>query len=115
MVALGHPNIHLCLSLLVPWAISAPRKFATIVGEALRFVGPDRIIWGTDSAGMGAQVRWGVEGFREFQIPEDMRQGYGYPEITDEIRRKIFGGNLARLLGIDATRRRVPAASRADR
>jgi uncharacterized protein len=115
VVAMGHPNIYLCLTLLVPWALSAPRKFATILGEALRFVGPDRILWGTDSAGIAAQVRWAVEGMREFQFPEDMRQGYGYPEITDEIRRKIFGGNLARLLGIDATRRRVPAATRADR
>ena len=47
---------------------------------------------------------------REFLFPEDTRQGYGYPELTDEIRGKIFGGNLARLLGVDATRRRVPAA-----
>jgi predicted TIM-barrel fold metal-dependent hydrolase len=111
LVAMGHPNIHLCLSLLVPWALTAPRKFATILGEALRFVGPDRIIWGTDSAGISAQLRLSVEGLREFQFPEDMRQGYGYPEITDEMRRKMFGGNLARLLGIDASRRRVPAAA----
>jgi hypothetical protein len=60
---------------------------------------------------MSAQLRWAVEGLREFQFPEDMRQGYGYPEMTDEIRRKIFGGNLARLLGLDPNRRRVPAAA----
>jgi len=108
MVALGHPNVYLCLSLLVPWALSAPRKFAKIIGEALRFVGPDRIIWGTDSAGFAIQIRAAVYGFREFQIPEDMRKDYGYPEITDDDRRKIFGLNLARLLGIEP-KRRVPA------
>jgi len=37
-----------------------------------------------------------------------MRQEYGYPEITDEDRRKIFGVNLARLLGVDISKRRVP-------
>lgn len=105
MVAMGHPNVHLCLSLLVPWAISAPRKFARIIGEALRFVGPDRIIWGTDSAGFGAQIAGAVIGLRDFQIPDDMQSAYGYPAITDEDRRKIFGGNLARLLGIDTKRR----------
>ncbi|RJP79432.1 MAG: amidohydrolase [Desulfobacteraceae bacterium] len=106
MVAMGHPNVHVCLSLLVPWAICAPRKFATIIGEALRWVGPDKIIWGTDYAGFAFQMAQAVRGMRTFQIPEDMQKGYGYPAITDDDRRKIFGGNLARLLGID-TRRRV--------
>jgi predicted TIM-barrel fold metal-dependent hydrolase len=105
MVALGHPNVYPCLSLLVPWALSAPRKFARIIGEALRFVGPERIIWGTDYAGFGAQIAAAVRGLRDFQIPEDMQRDYGYPAITDEDRRKIFGENLARLIGIEPTRR----------
>jgi hypothetical protein len=107
MVAMGHANLYLCLSLLVPWAITAPRKFAKIIGEALRWVGPDKIIWGTDYAGFGAQVKTAVEGLRNFQIPEDIQLGHGYPPITDEDRRKIFGGNLGNLLGIDTSRRRV--------
>ncbi len=107
MVAMGHPNVYLCLSLLIPWALNAPRKFAKILGEALRFVGPDRIIWGTDTPGFGFQVKFSVVGFRDFQFSEDMKKDYGYPEITDEDRRKIFGGNLARLLGIDPTVRRI--------
>lgn len=41
----------------------------------------------------------------DVQIPEDLRDGYGYPEITDDDRRMIFGGNLARLIGIEPTRR----------
>lgn len=107
MVALGHPNVYVCLSLLCPWALSAPRRFAKILGEALRFVGPDKIIWGTDYAGFSAQIAGAVQGFREFQMPEEMRKDYGYPEITDEDRGKIFGGNLARLLGIEP-KRRIP-------
>jgi hypothetical protein len=46
-----------------------------------------------------------VKGFREFQIPEDMREAYGYPAISDDDRRKIFGENPARLLGIEPKRR----------
>jgi predicted TIM-barrel fold metal-dependent hydrolase len=107
MVAMGHPNLYVCLSLLVPWAITAPRKFAKIIGEALRWLGPDKIIWGTDYAGYAAQIKGAVEGLREFQIPEDVQLSYGYPPITDEDRGKIFGGNLGRLLGIDTTKRRV--------
>jgi len=105
MVAMGHPNVFLCLSLLVPWALSAPRKFARILGESLRWVGPERIIWGTDYAGFGVQIGAAVRGLRDFQIPEDMRADYGYPEITSEDRRLIFGENLARLIGIEPRRR----------
>lgn len=108
MVASAHPNVNVSLTLLVPWAINAPRKFAKILGEALRFAGPDKINWGTDYVGIGMQYRFAVMGLRDFQIPEDMRRDYGYPEITDDIRRKLFGGNLGRLLGIDTNKRRVP-------
>ena len=107
MVAMGHPNIYPCLSLLIPWAIGAPRKFAKILGEAMRFVGSDRIIWGTDYAGFGIQVKAAIQGLREFQFPEDMQEGYGYPALTDEDRAKIFGLNLASLLGVDTSQRRV--------
>lgn len=107
MVAMGHPNVYLCLSLLVPWAITAPFKFARIVGEAMRFVGPDRIIWGTDSAGYGAQIGAAVLGLRDLQIPEELQWQYGYLPLTDEDKRKIFGSNLAGLMGIDSSVRRV--------
>ena len=107
MIAMGHPNVYPCLSLLFPWSLSSPRKFAKIIGEALKFAGPDKIIWGTDFAGFGVQVRTAVIGMREFQIPEDMQRDYGYPAITDEDRQKIFGGNLGKLLGIDTSKRRI--------
>lgn len=107
MVALGHPNVYICMSLLVPWAVTAPRKFAKLLGEAIRFVGPDRITWGTDYAGFGAQIKGAVQGMLKFQIPEDLQEQYGYQPITDEDRAKMFGGNLGRLLGIDTTKRRI--------
>lgn len=106
MVAMGHPNVYLCLSLLVPWALTAPYKFAHIFGEAMRFVGSDRIIWGTDSAGYGAQIGAASIGLTDFQIPEELQWKYGYLPLTDEDKRKIFGGNLGALLGIDTTKRR---------
>lgn len=107
MVAMGHPNVYLCLSLLVPWAITAPYKFGKILGEAMRFAGPERIIWGTDSAGYAAQIGAAVVGLRDFQIPEELQWQYGYLPLTDEDKRKMFGENLAGLLGIDPNVRRI--------
>jgi predicted TIM-barrel fold metal-dependent hydrolase len=106
MVAMGHPNVYLCLSLLVPWALSAPYKFAHILGEAIRFVGTDRIVWGTDSAGYGAQIGAASLGLASFQMPEELQYKYGYLPLSDEDKQKIFGGNLGNLLGIDTTKRR---------
>jgi hypothetical protein len=87
--------------------MTAPRKFGKIIGEALRWAGPDKITWGSDYAGFSAQIRGAAIGFRNFQIPEDLQDGYGYLPITDEERAKMFGGNLGRLLGIDTSKRRV--------
>ena len=87
--------------------MTAPSKFGKILGEALRWAGPDKITWGTDYAGFAAQIRGAAMGFRNFQIPEDLQMQYGYPPITDEDKRKIFGGNLGRLLGIDTIEKDV--------
>jgi len=107
MIAMQHPNVYICLSLLVPWALTSPWKFGKILGEALKWVGPDKITWGVDYAGYAVQIGGAVMGLRDFQIPEDLQAQYGYPPITDEEKAKIFGGNLGRLLGIDTTKRRI--------
>ncbi|MFB0562187.1 MAG: amidohydrolase family protein [Candidatus Lokiarchaeia archaeon] len=105
LCAAAHPNIYIGLNLLIPWAIVSPRRFAEILGEAYRYVGPDRIVWGTDCAGFEVQIWAAVEGFRDFQIPEDMQEEYGYPNLTEEDKAKIFGLNMARVLNIKPERR----------
>ena len=35
-----------------------------------------------------------------FQLPDDLKAEYGV-DLTDEIKQKIIGGNIARLYGID--------------
>src|SRR5260370_40467780 len=41
-----------------------------------------------------------------FQIPEELRKKYGYPELTDDAKRKILGLNSAKLNGIKEVRAR---------
>jgi hypothetical protein len=36
-----------------------------------------------------------------FEMPDDLVHGYGYPQVTDEIKRMILGGNMARIHGLD--------------
>ena len=37
------------------------------------------------------------------EIPQDLCEGYGYPQLTDQAKRKILGENLLRLHGMDVT------------
>ena len=57
-------------------------------------------MWGTDSLLWG-NPQWQIDAFRKFQIPDQLVEGHGYPKITPEIRRKVFGENAARIWNID--------------
>ena len=107
MVALSHPNVFISLSLIMPWYRAAPRRLAELIGEAIQFAGPDRVVWGTDFYGPGGLFREAVIGLRTFEMPEDLQKGYGFAPLTDEVKRKIFGLNLAKILGIDPSKRRA--------
>jgi predicted TIM-barrel fold metal-dependent hydrolase len=89
------------------WAnvMTEPEQAAHVIGKLLLALGPDRILWGTDCVYNGIPQSQ-ITAFRMFQIPEPMREMYGYPELTTEIKAKIFGLNAARIYGVD------PAAMR---
>jgi uncharacterized protein len=88
------------------WAssiVTFPTVAAHIMGQLLKFMGPDRILFGSDSVWYGSP-QWQIDALWRFQIPEEMRRKYGYPELTEEHKRKILGLNSARLYGIDVPR-----------
>lgn len=84
------------------WAstiVSFPTVAAHILGQLLKYFGPDRILFGSDSVWYGSP-QWQIEALWRFQIPQELRQRYGYPELTESAKRKILGLNSARLYGI---------------
>jgi hypothetical protein len=86
------------------WAssiVTFPTVAAHIMGQLMKHLGPDRIVFGSDSVWYGSP-QWQIDAFWRFQIPEEMRERYGYPEITVADKRKILGLNSARLYGITA-------------
>jgi len=90
------------------WAnvMTEPEQAAHVVGKLLLALGPDRILWGTDCVYNGIPQSQ-IVAFRMFQIPEMMREMYGYPELTAEIKAKIFGLNAARIYGVDVAAMRT--------
>ena len=47
------------------------------------------------------QAQLALQAFKDFSIPQDLCDGYGYPQLTDVAKRKILGENLLRLHGMD--------------
>ena len=95
----SHENVYANLENTIHMAATRPRKFARSLGEMLYWAGPDRIVFSGGSTALHPQAA--IEAFQDFQIPEEMRAGNDYPEVTDEIKEKILGRNAFRLLGKD--------------
>jgi predicted TIM-barrel fold metal-dependent hydrolase len=73
--------------------------FAEILGKLLFWCGEDKIVYGSEAPIW--QPQWALQAFRDFTIPQDLCDGYGYPQLTDQAKRKILGENLLRLHGMD--------------
>jgi len=78
-----------------------PDQAAHAIGKLLKYVGEDNVVWGTDCIWYGSPQDQ-IQAFRTFQIAPELREKYGYPEITPEIRAKILGLNAMQSYKIDA-------------
>jgi uncharacterized protein len=94
-----HPNLYASLAATIDFIVRSPRMFAEILGKLLFWCGEDKIVYGSEAPIFHPQ--WALEAFMDFQIPDDLVEGYGYPQLTDTARRKILGENLLRLHGMD--------------
>ena len=77
-----------------------PQEASHVLGKLLSAVGEDNILWGTDCCFYGPPQPL-IEAFRAFQIPDQIRDKYGYPQLTARAKEKILGLNAARIYGID--------------
>ncbi|HMJ13636.1 MAG TPA: amidohydrolase family protein [Polyangiaceae bacterium] len=85
---------------------------AHFFGKLMKYVGTDRVLWGTDCVIYGSPQGF-IQWFRNLTIPEDMQTEFGYPPLDDTNKRKIFGLNAASLYGIDVEAKRCQIASSA--
>jgi hypothetical protein len=80
---------------------------AHLIGQLLKTLGSRNILWGSDSIWWGSP-QFLIDAFKVLQIPEAMQQQYGYPKLTNAAKRRILGGNAARLYGV---KKREPRCS----
>jgi uncharacterized protein len=77
-----------------------PARATHLLGKLLLHMGPDRILWGTDSLNVD-NPSGQIAAFRAFQMNQSIRDMHQYPALTAEVKQKIFGLNGARVYGVD--------------
>jgi hypothetical protein len=97
------PNSNVYAELGTTWRqVMRTSRAAHVLGKLLRYVGEDRVLWGTDSIWYGSPQDQ-IEVFRAFQISEQLQEQNGYPALTPELKAKIFGLNATVPYGINPT------------
>ena len=103
VLAAKHKNLYLSLSGIVGWCARAPYRGYQIIGQALEWCGPDKIVMGHDLP--FDEMKRITDYMRTFEIPEEVQQQWGFPAVDQETRAKILGLNLAKLTGVKPKKR----------
>ena len=104
-----HKNLYISMSGIVGWFQRAPYRGYHMIGQAMEWAGPDKIVMGLDLSydDMPRIVDW----VRNLEMPAELQEKWGYRAITDEIRAKFLGLTLAKLAKIKPTKRVKAAAA----
>jgi len=96
------PNANVYAEIGSTWRIVMrdPEQAAHTLGKLLKYVGPKRVLWGTDSVWYGSPQDQ-IQAFRAFEIGPAFQERYGYPALTPALKADVFGLNAAPVYGID--------------
>ena len=82
--------------------VRRPVEAAHVLGKLLNALGPERIVWGTDSTWYGSPQPL-IDAFRAFNIPPRMHEEFGYPAITAADKDRMLSANAQALYGVSDT------------
>jgi uncharacterized protein len=97
-IATQETNVYAGLAVALPFIHTRPGYFAHVISELLFWIGPDKMLYGSDY-GIWTP-KWLIYKFMAFEIPDDVSKETG-SVLTMETKKKILGLNAARLYGID--------------
>ncbi len=96
------PNSNVWVDLGTVWreVLRDPTAAAHTIGKLCKRVGHRRVLWGTDAVWYGSPQSQ-IQAFRAFSISNEFQDRYGYPELTGQLKARIFGLNAAELFHVD--------------
>lgn len=101
-IANQEPNVYGGLALIPSFIHARPKYFQSMLVDLLFFLGPDRLIFGSDYA--ITSPKWIIERFMAFDFDEESAHEAG-TELTLDVKRKLLGLNCAKLYDIDVEER----------
>ena len=101
------PNANVYAEIGSTWRLvmQKPDQAAHTLGKLIKHVGAKRVLWGSDSIWYGSPQDQ-IQAFRSFEIAPELVEAHGYPELTPELKAKIFGLNGARVYEVEVPERR---------
>jgi uncharacterized protein len=104
------PNLYATLESTFALLVVRPDVFADTLGMLLAACGSERLLFASGTNLMHPLPL--IEAFADYQLPEELVQEKGYPQLTEQDRRNILGENTLRLHRIEpgALRSRAPDA-----
>ncbi|MDQ5849750.1 MAG: amidohydrolase [Pseudomonadota bacterium] len=81
--------------------MAEPRVAAYMLGQMIKGMGADHVVWGTDALWTGSP-QWQIEALRRMEIPEEIQKKYGFAPMgpaDGPVKTAILGQNNARLYG----------------
>jgi len=97
-IATQETNVYGGLAVAIPFIHSRPGYFAHVISELLFWLGPEKLLFGSDY-GIWTP-KWIIDKFMAFELPKDVAAETGVT-LDLEAKKKILGLNAARLYGID--------------
>jgi hypothetical protein len=106
------PNSNVWVDVGTVWreVLRDPTTAAHTMGKLLKRVGKKRVLWGTDAIWYGSPQAQ-IQAFRAFTISNEFQDTFGYPALTDGLKKRVLGLNAADLFGIDAEATRCALTS----
>ena len=85
-------------------AVTNPRFCAAFLGQLVNLMGPERVVWGTDSVWYGSP-QWQIEALRRLEIPSDIMKSQGWKiqlgGPNSEVKQKNIWCNSSHLYNLD--------------
>jgi len=99
-IARPHKNVYAEIgTTFASCVITFPTVCAHLLGQWMKYMGEDHILFGSDSVHYGSP-QWQIDALWRFEIPRELQRRWGYPELDERAKRKILGQNAARLYGL---------------